>query len=129
MPDKRTCVYLSQRDQGDTSGEVAAEVVLETLILPAMEQFPGFVTSSLGYIHEPGSISSQLLEEVLSAELVIADLTELSPSGYYQLGVRHSSLLPTVLVAEEDFVMSVDAGEFRLLRYPFQQSQIGRAHV
>lgn len=75
-----------------------------------------------GYIHEPGSISAQLLDEILSADLVIADLTELSPSGYYQLGVRHSSSLPTVLMADQDYVIAVAAHEFQLLRYQFERS-------
>ena len=34
MADKRICVYLSQRDQGDSPPGTAAEVVYETLILP-----------------------------------------------------------------------------------------------
>jgi hypothetical protein len=118
MADKRICVYLSQRDQGDSPPGTAAEVVYETLILPTMERFPDFAMNPRGYIHEPGSISAQLLDEILSADLVIADLTELSPSGYNQLGVRHSSFLPTVLMAHQDYVIAMAAREFQFLRYP-----------
>src|ERR1700692_1541744 len=109
MPDKKICVYLSQRDQGDSPPGSAAEVVYETLVLPALENFPNFYKNPRGYIPEPGSISTQILQEVISADLVIADLSELSPSGYYEIGARHSALLPTVLIADEDFVIAVTA--------------------
>ena len=74
-----------------TVGQALAEVVYETLVIPAMEYFPDFTMNPRGYIHEPGSISSQLVEELLSAELVIADLTDLSPSGYFELGAERSA--------------------------------------
>jgi hypothetical protein len=61
MPDQRICVFLSQRYERDSSGEAAADVVYETLILPAMERFPDFVTQQQGYDHEPGSISIRLV--------------------------------------------------------------------
>lgn len=121
MADKKLCIYLSQRDQGDSPPGHAAEVVYETLVLPAMEHFDDFAMSPRGYIHEPGSISTQLISEMLSADLVIADLSGLSPSGYYELGIRHAAQLPTVLIADQEFVVAVEVSEFRLVRYPFDQ--------
>jgi hypothetical protein len=119
MADKHICLFLSQRDQEDSEPGITAEVVYETLILPTMERFPDFAMNPRGYIHEPGSISAQMLDELLSADLVIADLTNLSPSGYFQLGVRQAAQLPLVLIAQDDFVMAVAVADFRFVRYPY----------
>lgn len=118
----RICVYLSQRDHNDSPPGTSAEVVYETLIMPVMERFPDFRMNPRGYIHETGSISTQLVREIAEADLVIADLTDLSASGYFELGVRHAAGLPTVLIGDFDYVMPVDAREFKLVRYPFDQS-------
>lgn len=118
----QNCVYLSERDHADSPPGTSAEVVYETLIVPAMEHFPDFRMNPRGYIHETGSISTQLVKEIVDADLVIADLTDLSASGYFELGVRYSAGRPTVLIGDLDYVMPVDAREFELVRYPFDQS-------
>lgn len=117
----RICVYLSQRDHDD-SPPTSADVVYETLIMPVMEEFPDFRMNPRGYIHETGSISSQLVKEILEADLVIADLSELSASGYFELGVRLATDLPTVFIGDLDYVMPIDARDFRIVRYSFDQS-------
>ena len=118
----RICVYLSQRDHDDSPPGTSAEVVYETLIMPVMEEFPDFRMNPRGYIHETGSISSQLVKEILEADLVIADLSELSASGYFELGVRLATDLPTVFIGDLDYVMPIDARDFRIVRYSFDQS-------
>lgn len=122
MATKRICVYLSQRDQGNSPAGIAAEVVYETLIMPAMDRLPDFAMNPRGYIHESQTLSDQLVKEMLEADLVIADLTELSPSGYYELGVRHAAQLPMVLIADTEHVLAINAPNFQLLRYPFSIS-------
>jgi hypothetical protein len=122
MADQRICLYISQRDHGDSPPGTPAEVVYETLISPAMERFPDFETIHADYTHEPGSISPRIFDEVLEADLVIADLTELSPSGYYQLGLRQAAQMPFVLIAETDYVMAVNGIDFHFVRYAFHRS-------
>jgi hypothetical protein len=117
MADKRICCYISQGEEGDSPPGTAAKVVYETLIVPAMERFPDFETVHFGYTHEPGSISLRILDEVLEADLVIADLTELSPSGYYQLGVRHTAQMLLVLIQDIDYVIAVAGIDFHIVRY------------
>jgi hypothetical protein len=53
-------------------------------------------------IPEPGLITSQVIYHLLSAELVVADLTETNPNVFYELAVRHFVGRPTVQVVEVD---------------------------
>src|SRR5258708_6314842 len=116
--DDRVCRFVSNRGVGDSPSYAG---VYETLILPAMAHFPGFSTHLYEYDIEPGSISDEFLEDILAADLVVADLTELSPSGYFQLGVRHSSGRPLVFIADQQYVTSLHPIDFRFVRYPFER--------
>jgi hypothetical protein len=64
-----------------------------------------------------GSISEQILNDVLTADLVIADLTELTSNGFYELGVRHSTGLPTVLLAQVGHPLPFDHKDYRFVTY------------
>ena len=47
------------------------------------------------------SITTQILKELVSAHVVIADLTETKPNVMYELGIRQVILRPFVLLAEK----------------------------
>jgi hypothetical protein len=48
---------------------------------------------------DPGMIGDRMISDILDAELVVADLTDLNPNAFYELGIRHSSLKPAIHVA------------------------------
>jgi tetratricopeptide (TPR) repeat protein len=67
-----------------------------------------------GFIHKP------MLERLLVAEYVIADLTFANPNVIYEVGVRHgSSARATLLVCADRFVQALpfDFKPFRVLTY------------
>lgn len=116
----RGCRFVTNRGAGDSPAKHAGEVVFETLILPVMAHFPEFTTHLFEYENEPGSISDDFLDSILSVDLVIADLTDLAPSGYFQLGRRHQAGLPIVFIADEEYVLALHPTNFRFVRYPFE---------
>jgi nucleoside 2-deoxyribosyltransferase len=119
MAQKR-CLYLSTFGLGDSPPNNAAEVVFETLVLPVIQNdFSDFDVVHYQLERTHGTINEKVLEEVLSADLVIADLTELSLNGFYELGVRHATQLPTVLMAQAGHPLPFDHQEFRFVVYQY----------
>jgi hypothetical protein len=47
-------------------------------------------------IQKPGLITQQVIEEVVNADLVVADLTDHNPNAFYELALRHVTQKPVV---------------------------------
>jgi len=48
---------------------------------------------------DPGMIGDRVVTNLINAELVVADLTDLNPNAFYELGIRHSTEKPTIHIA------------------------------
>jgi hypothetical protein len=63
----------------------------------------------------PGAITPKLLSELLSARLVIADLTGRNPNVFYELGVTHSFARPLISIADSSSSIPFDAKDERII--------------
>jgi hypothetical protein len=116
----RDCRFISSRWSNDSPSISIAEELYEKYIKPVVtSNFSDFVVHLFQYDSEPGSISEEFLEGIVDVDLVIADLTELDPSAYFQLGLRYSSGKPLVFIAQDDYVIPLDTTAFNLVRYRY----------
>lgn len=116
----KSCVYLSTLGIKDAPPTNGSEVVFETLVAPVMESFPNFEITHFQSFRERGSIDQAFMELVLAADLVIADLTDLTSDGFYELGARHATKLPTILLAQDGGRILFDRKDYRFVVYPYE---------
>lgn len=116
----KSCVYLSTLGIKDAPPTNGSEVVFETLVAPVMESFPNFEITHFQSFRESGSIDQAFMELVLAADLVIADLTDLTSDGFYELGARHATKLPTILLAQDVGRILFDIKDYRFVVYPYE---------
>lgn len=57
---------------------------------------------------DPGMTGDRVVSDIINAELVVADLTNLNPNAFYELGIRHSTEKPTIHMARVDTILPFD---------------------
>ena len=61
-------------------------------------------------------IGKQVLEHILHARLVIADLSFHNPNGFYELCLRHATRLPTVQIIRASESIPFDIDQYRTIK-------------
>jgi hypothetical protein len=69
-------------------------------------------------IQHSGNINVPMYQQLLNADLVIADVSTYNPNAFYELGVRHA-LKPftTITIAEDKLVFPFDVGQIAIRTY------------
>jgi hypothetical protein len=92
-------------------------------------------TDDLGYdppiradqLPEPGRITSQIIELLKSAHLVIADLSRGNPNVYYELSCRHAIGKAVIHMAVDGTQLSFDVADNRTIFNTMHASRVERA--
>lgn len=69
------------------------------------------------FVTESGSITRDVIGRLYRSDAVIADLTDLNPNVFYELGVRHSLRSGTILIALKGTKPPFDLGDLRVIPY------------
>ena len=64
-----------------------------------------------------GDIVKEIIRDLYTADVVVADLTDMNPNVYWELGVRQSLKNGTVTIAEKREHVASDMGMKGVLRY------------
>lgn len=68
-------------------------------------------------IHRPGSITRGIVEGILDADIVIADLTTRNANVFYELGIAHSVGNTTIMTAQSIDGVPFDIASYRVIVY------------
>ncbi len=68
-------------------------------------------------IRRPGIITVQIIQQLLEARMVVADLSEANPNVYYELAVRHAARKPVIHMIAEGEDTPFDVSQMRFIRF------------
>jgi hypothetical protein len=86
-----------------------ADMILHAVLKEVLEKDElGYKLKRADEDPRPGMIGDRVIHDILNAELVVADLTDLNPNAFYELGIRHLSERPTIHIAKEGTVLPFD---------------------
>ncbi len=95
------CFFIAPiGDEGSPERE-RSDGVRDFIVRPAAQDAGLGATIRADEIAKPGQITLQVIEHVLKAKAAVVDLTGANPNVYYEMAIRHTARLPTVLIADD----------------------------
>jgi hypothetical protein len=110
----KICFYITPIGKEDSEERRHADFLMEYIIKPAVTEF-GLTVVRADQMAKPGMIGKQVIEHILKARLVIADLSFHNPNVFYELCLRHATRLPTVQVKRELDIIPFDVSQYRTI--------------
>ena len=87
---KKLCFVVGPIGEEGSDIRTKADWLLRGIIKPTLEA-RGYEVKRADEMPAPGNIDTQVINTVIDAELVVADLSELNANAFYELGLRHMS--------------------------------------
>lgn len=115
MANKDKCFIITPI--GDDTDPIRRHIegIIDAALRPALEDKYDLVVAHR--ISEPGSITKQIITEIYSAKLVVANLTNRNPNVMYELALRHNLGKPVIMIAEKGTPLPSDIVMERTIFY------------
>jgi hypothetical protein len=125
---KKTCFVVmgfGEKVDFQTGRKLNLDASYHNMIKPTVED-AGLECIRADEIVHSGIIDVPMYEQLLKADVVIADLSTYNPNAFYELGVRHA-LRPfsTVVIAEDKLNYPFDVNHIVIRRYKHLGDDIG----
>jgi hypothetical protein len=110
-----------------------ADLLLNSVIKQVLEADGfGYKVKRADEDADPGMIGDRVISDIVHAELVVADLTDLNPNAFYELGIRHSTEKPTIHIASAGTALPFDNAAHRTIFVDladWHSTEVGRASL
>jgi hypothetical protein len=114
----KICFVICPIGEENSDVRVWSDTVLNHIIKPIAESEKyGYKVVRADLIPTPGMITTQIIEYLLSSDLVIADLSFKNPNVFYELAVRHAVRKPYIQMINKDERVPFDIGGNRTILF------------
>lgn len=108
------CFYITPIGEDGTDIRKHSDMMLRHLIEPVLSPL-GLKVVRADKIEKAGLITQQVFEHLVFARLCVADLSFGNPNAFYELGIRHFCMLPTVQVIRKGDKVPFDVSQGRTI--------------
>jgi hypothetical protein len=115
MVNLKKCFVISQIGEEGSDVREHADTVLNYLIKQALGQ--EFEVVRADDDANPGAITPRIVQSILGADLVVADITGLNPNVFYELAIAHGYRKPTVHIQDIGGRPPFDIKDIRTIPY------------
>lgn len=122
---KKRCFMITPIGESGSEIRGKADGVISAVIRPVVEKF-GYALICPHEMAKNGSITQQVIEEILKDELVIANLTGLNPNVMYELAIRHATKKPVITISENSHWQVVEWNKYKLSQSKHHKGYLNR---
>jgi hypothetical protein len=112
---RKPCFVISPIGSDDSDIRKRADQVLKHIIKKALSDI--YTVERADDISKPGLITLQIIERLMKAPMVVADLTDANANVYYELAIRHFVKRPVVHLITEGQQPPFDVAQMRYIQY------------
>lgn len=106
---KKVCFVIGPIGAAESNTRVNADFLLDGIIKEVLEKQPfNYIVKRADKDVSPGSINTSVINDIIHADLAIADLSERNPNAFYELGIRHAFHKPVIHMIREGEVLPFD---------------------
>lgn len=113
---EESCFVICPLGQSGSETRSRSDAVLRIAIAPAAAQH-GLRALRSDKIATPGNITADVIGHLLNDKLVIADLSGSNPNVFYELGIRHASGKPVILLMQAGEALPFNVFGLRAISY------------
>lgn len=133
MANERTCFVVmgfGKKTDFETGRTLDLDMSYQNMIKPAVEAAGLRCTRADEIVHS-GQIDVPMYEQLLQADVVVADLSTSNKNAFYELGVRHALRPYTTIVICEDGMkpMAFDVNHIAIRKYHHLGEDIGSSEA
>lgn len=114
MPTEKICFFIAPIGEEGSEDRERSDQVRDFVLKPALEKFKYQVIRA-DEISKSGIITSQVIQHIFDAHLVIAYLATDNPNVFYELALRHVIRKPFIQIIEEGQKIPFDVSVLRTI--------------
>ncbi len=109
------CFYITPIGAEGSEQRMHADLFMGSIVEPAVTEL-GLEIVRSDTINAAGTITSQIIEHLVKAKLVVADLSFHNPNVFYELSLRHSLGKPVIHLIRSSDSIPFDIHSFRTIK-------------
>lgn len=109
------CFYITPIGSEGSEQRMHADLFMGSIVEPAIAEL-GLIIVRSDTINAAGTITSQIIEHLVKAKLVVADLSFHNPNVFYELSLRHSLGKPVIHLIRNSDTIPFDIHSFRTIK-------------
>ena len=118
---KKLCFVIGPIGKPTSEKRRHADWLLKGIIKPVFtEHFQQYHVVRADEIMQQGNISSQVINRLFDAELVIADMSLENANAFYELAIRHMKKLPTIHMIKAGEEIPFDVFPYRAISFGYE---------
>lgn len=108
------CFFITPIGEDASEFRKHADMMLKHLVTPACED-NGLKVVRADKIEKSGLITQQVLEHIVKSRLCVTDLSFRNANVFYELGIRHMTLLPAIQIIKKGDTIPFDVSQGRTI--------------